>query len=57
MHHKLRIRRYETDESPMELIAAYNLNMIHISKYCRSIELATGWAPGIYQRAQEDQWQ
>jgi hypothetical protein len=27
-----------------EMIAAYNLNMIRISKYCRSIELATGWA-------------
>jgi SPX domain protein involved in polyphosphate accumulation len=27
-----------------ELIAAYNLNMVRISKYCRSIELATGWA-------------
>lgn len=26
-----------------ELIAAYNLNMIRISKYCRSMELASGW--------------
>ena len=26
-----------------ELIAAYNLNMIRMSKYCRSIEIASGW--------------
>ena len=36
-----------------ELIAAYNLNMIRISKYCRSIELATGWtsSPARYALA------
>lgn len=27
-----------------EMIAAHNLNMIRVSKYCRSIELANGWA-------------
>ena len=27
-----------------EMIAAHNLKMIRVSKYCRSIELANGWA-------------
>jgi SPX domain protein involved in polyphosphate accumulation len=27
-----------------EMIATHNLNMIRVSKYCRSIELANGWA-------------
>jgi hypothetical protein len=36
-----------------ELIAAYNLNVVRISKYCRSIDLVTGWAstPGRYALA------
>jgi hypothetical protein len=30
-----------------EMIAAHNLNMIRISKYCRSIELAKAWSSTV----------
>ncbi|MFZ5909376.1 MAG: polyphosphate polymerase domain-containing protein [Chloroflexota bacterium] len=34
-----------------EMIAAHNLNLIRISKYCRGIELAKGWASTVSQPA------
>lgn len=34
-----------------EMIAAHNLKMIRISKYCRSIEMANGWASTFSQYA------